>query len=71
MSDGVRIEKRDRGDLWFTFLLCCFQDGQFLVWGQGGNAWGLLLAVVAGAGGGLGHIPSAPPRLVLAGVAHS
>ena len=32
----------------------------FLVWGQGGNAESLLLAVVAGAGGGLGCIPLVP-----------
>ena len=29
MSNGIRIEKRDRGDLWSSFLLCHFQDGQF------------------------------------------
>ena len=28
-SDGVRVEKRNRGNLWSSFLLCCFQDGHF------------------------------------------
>ena len=35
-----------------------------LVWGQGGNAGSLLLAVVVGASRGLGHIPLVPPSLV-------
>ena len=35
-----------------------------LLQGQGKNAGGPLLAVVAGASGGLGHIPSVPPGLV-------
>ena len=59
MSNGVRVEKRDGGDLWSSFPLSCFCCGQFLVWGQGGNTRGLLLWLVPA--GGFGHITSGPP----------
>ena len=36
-------------------------EGLVLIWGQGGNAGGLLLAA---AGGELGQIPTVPPGLV-------
>ena len=29
MSNGVRVEKRNRGNLWSSFLLSCFHCGQF------------------------------------------
>ena len=53
--------------LWATFIVAG------LVWGQGWNAGGLLLAVAAGASGGWATFPQFPlDRFkVLAGVAHS
>ena len=52
---------------WATFSMVSFGSG------LGRECWGLLLAVVAGVGRGLGHIPSVPPDWfkVFAGVAHS
>ena len=51
MSDGVRVEKRDRGDLWLSFLLSHFQYSQFWFGMRegmlGAQCW-LLQLVLAG-----------------------
>ena len=63
MSNGVRIEKGTKATSGHPFF-CALSGWSVFIWGQGGDAGGLLLAVAVGSNGGLGHIPFVPPRLV-------
>ena len=63
--DGVWIKEGHWGQLPAIPSSGLLSFWSVLVWSQGGNVGGLLLAVAAVASGGLGIIPSVPPRLVL------
>ena len=72
MTDRVCIMERDLG----SFLLSCplqLSNRSVLVWGQGGNVGGLMLAIVAVASGGWATFPQFPLDWfkAVAGVGHS